>query len=51
MNEHLRLRMENRGTEEELIADVVLDGLCDWCSLAEHLWPDDPGAWYLSPSW
>jgi len=43
-NEHLRLRMEMREVEEELIADVVLDGLSGWCSKANRLLPDEPDA-------
>src|SRR5438874_275970 len=44
LNEHLRLRMENREVEEELIADVVLDGLSGWCSSSSRFFPDEPDA-------
>lgn len=42
-NEHLRLRMENREIEEELIADFVLDGLSGWGSKSARLLPNDAG--------
>ena len=44
LNEHLRLRMEMREVEEDLIADVVLDGLSGWCSVSNRLLPDEPDA-------
>lgn len=44
LNEHLRLRMEDREPEEELIADVVLDGLSGFCASSARLLPDEPDA-------
>lgn len=44
MNEHLRLRIEMREVEEELIAGVVLDGLSGWRSIGNRLLPDEPDA-------
>lgn len=43
-NEHLRLRMELREAEEELIADVILDGLSGFCSASSRLLPEEPDA-------
>ena len=44
LNEHLRLRMELRETEEELIADVILDGLSGFCGANRRLLPEEPDA-------
>ena len=44
LNEHLRLRMELRETEEELIADVILDGLSGFCGANRRLIPEKPDA-------
>ena len=43
-NEHLRLRMESREVDEELIADVILDGLSGFCSAKSRLLPEEPDA-------
>jgi hypothetical protein len=44
LNEHLRIRMELREADEELIADVILDGLSGFCGASDRLFPEEPDA-------